>query len=305
MLGKCEVCNDQEAKYTCPRCEVKTCCITCVNIHKKELGCNGQRNKIAYKRISEFTNLDLLSDYRLLEETTRHVETYARDPSKHYTASKDLPINLYKLRAAAHRRRTNLQFLPHNFTRSKANSTYFNWKEQLIYWRVEWIFPHADNIKCVGRRLLESEPLSKLVNIYLDPKECDPLYQDKLQYYQSAGLRGLLLLLKAEQKPGTWFYQLDSSLSLKANLKEKTVIEFPTIYVVLKDHKDAFAILESDEEDKDRNEATINMNNKNNLLFNTSDYSESEDEYNTSVGSKKKYPKLDIPQYDVLIGLKS
>lgn len=60
-LGKCEVCNDQEAKYTCPRCEVKTCCITCVNIHKKELGCNGQRNKIAYKRISEFTNLDLLS----------------------------------------------------------------------------------------------------------------------------------------------------------------------------------------------------------------------------------------------------
>lgn len=61
----------------------------------------------------------------------------------------------------------------------------------------------------------------------------------------------------------------------------------------------------SDEEDKDRNEASINVNNKNNLLFNTSDYSESEDEYNTSVGSKKKYPKLDIPQYDVLIGQKS
>lgn len=60
-LGKCEVCNDQEAKYTCPRCEVKTCCLTCVNNHKKELGCSGQRNKVAYKRISEFTNLDLLS----------------------------------------------------------------------------------------------------------------------------------------------------------------------------------------------------------------------------------------------------
>lgn len=81
------------------------------------------------------------------------------------------------------------------------------------------------------------------MSIYLDPKECDPVYHDKLQYYQSAGLRGVLLLLKAEQKPGTWFHQLDSSLSLKANLKEKTVIEFPTIYVVLKDHKDAFAIL--------------------------------------------------------------
>lgn len=92
-------------------------------------------------------------------------------------------------------------------------------------------------------RLLETEPLAKLVNIYLDPKECNPLYQDKLQYYQSAGIRGILLLLKAEQKPGTRFHQLDSSLSLKDNLKEKTVIEFPTIYVVLKDHKDAFDIL--------------------------------------------------------------
>lgn len=60
-LGKCEVCNDQEAKYTCPRCEVKTCCLTCVNIHKKELECDGQRNKVSYKRISDFTNLDLLS----------------------------------------------------------------------------------------------------------------------------------------------------------------------------------------------------------------------------------------------------
>jgi hypothetical protein len=63
-LGKCEVCNNQEAKYTCPRCEVKTCCLTCVNIHKNELGCNGQRNRVAYKRISEFTNLDLLSGMR-------------------------------------------------------------------------------------------------------------------------------------------------------------------------------------------------------------------------------------------------
>jgi hypothetical protein len=60
--------------------------------------------------------------------------------------------NLYKLRAAARRRRTNLHFMPHNFTRSQANTTYFNWKEQLIYWRIEWIFPQADNIKCVGRR---------------------------------------------------------------------------------------------------------------------------------------------------------
>ena len=79
-LGKCEVCNDQEAKYTCPRCEVKTCCLTCVNTHKKELRCDGQRNKVAYKRISEFTNLDLLSGmwlritvYTVIEATSTNL----------------------------------------------------------------------------------------------------------------------------------------------------------------------------------------------------------------------------------------
>jgi hypothetical protein len=45
--------------------------------------------------------------------------------------------------------------------------------------------------------------------------------------------------------------------------------------------------------------------NKNNLLFYNSDYSDNEDKYNASVGRKKKYPKLDIPQYDVLIRQKS
>jgi hypothetical protein len=58
------------------------------------------------------------------------------------------------------------------------------------------------------------------------------------------------------------------------------------------------------DEEEDRNEAS-NSVNKNNLLFNTSDFSESEDEYSATVGSKKKYPKLDIPHYDVLTGQKS
>ncbi|PSN46384.1 hypothetical protein C0J52_05718 [Blattella germanica] len=154
-LGKCEVCDDKDAKYTCPRCELKTCCIACINIHKKELECDGIRNKVFYKPLSQFTNLDLLSenvllDYRLLEETNRCVERLVNDPSKHYTSQQKLPINLYRLRCSAWSRGTRLEFLPHNFSRSKENTTFYNWNERLIYWRIEWIFPQANNIKCVG-----------------------------------------------------------------------------------------------------------------------------------------------------------
>lgn len=55
------MCAKNEAKYTCPRCEVKTCCLECVKIHKKELDCNGLRDKVKFKRLKNFDNIDLLN----------------------------------------------------------------------------------------------------------------------------------------------------------------------------------------------------------------------------------------------------
>lgn len=79
------MCGATNAKYTCPKCEVKTCTLKCVNIHKKELECDGIRDKTRYVPLSKFTNLDLLSDYRLLEDATRTVETLKNDKSKKHT----------------------------------------------------------------------------------------------------------------------------------------------------------------------------------------------------------------------------
>lgn len=60
-LGTCEKCGTNEAKYTCPRCEFRSCCLQCVNLHKKEFDCNGIRDKTRFKSVSQFTELDLLS----------------------------------------------------------------------------------------------------------------------------------------------------------------------------------------------------------------------------------------------------
>jgi len=60
-LGQCQQCGTQEAKYKCPRCEATSCCLDCVRTHKKATECNGQRNRTAYKSLSQFTELDLLS----------------------------------------------------------------------------------------------------------------------------------------------------------------------------------------------------------------------------------------------------
>lgn len=84
FTGPCEVCGANEPKYTCPKCEVKTCCLKCVRIHKKELNCNGIRDKTKFIKINTFTNLDLLSDYRLLQDISRNVESYKSDKQRRY-----------------------------------------------------------------------------------------------------------------------------------------------------------------------------------------------------------------------------
>lgn len=58
-LGDCEVCGNDVAKYCCPRCEVKTCSLSCVNIHKKELECDGKKYKTAFKKLENFNDNDM------------------------------------------------------------------------------------------------------------------------------------------------------------------------------------------------------------------------------------------------------
>lgn len=298
-LGRCEVCDSQDAKYSCPACEVKTCCLACVNIHKKELNCDGVRNRVGYKPLSKFNNMDLQSDYMLLEEMTRSVETFSRDKTKRFTRmTTELPPHLFKLRAAATRRGTHLCFLPQCFTRHKENTTFFNWKTQLIKWRIDWIFPECDNLKISSDQCLETELLSHFTRSFL---ECDSntlSHNQKLQPYCAIGLPGLLLLLKAELRrtKEAQFFELDPHESLRENLKRKTIIEYPTIYVVKKHNKHMFNIVDVEEESEIEVEddpydtsgkkafLTIRkrhaeLQNKNkSLLFSYSDQSSSENE---------------------------
>ena len=66
-LGLCEPCGLHPAKYTCPRCQMKTCSLACVNQHKESQGCNGIRDLTAYKSLSNFTELDLLSGIKCIK----------------------------------------------------------------------------------------------------------------------------------------------------------------------------------------------------------------------------------------------
>jgi len=53
---------------------------------------------------------------------------------------------------AARQRGIRLHYLPGHFTRHKDNTTFLNYKTKRLEWRVEWIFPQAENLCLVSDR---------------------------------------------------------------------------------------------------------------------------------------------------------
>lgn len=42
--------------------------------------------------------------------------------------------------------------MPQHFTKHKKNTTFLKWKTNELFWRIEWLFPQADNIIQVTER---------------------------------------------------------------------------------------------------------------------------------------------------------
>lgn len=294
-LGPCEVCGFSEAKYTCPRCEVKTCCLACVNIHKKELECDGSRNRLLYKPLRKFDNLDLLSDYRLLEDVTRSVQKIQTDPVK--WVSRSLPGYLHVLGRASRDRGMRLHFLPRNFRRARENTSRVvpGTPTRTVFWRIEWVFPQA-GVHLVSDSVSETCRLAEALSPLLDPEsDIVKKHHEKMKFYFSVGISGVCALLRVGEMERNRYHLLDLDLSIRGNLMKKSIVEFPTILVVFKDHKYSFDIYDSDEEaDQWRRDWETNANelpqtkakpqhsskvctSQTNFLFGNSDCSSEED----------------------------
>ncbi|KAH9581590.1 cGMP-dependent protein kinase 1, variant 4 [Schistosoma haematobium] len=67
----CAMCSENEFKYKCPKCEVKTCSLSCCNDHKAQFDCTGICDTITYCRKENYSMFFFQKDYRLLEEIDR------------------------------------------------------------------------------------------------------------------------------------------------------------------------------------------------------------------------------------------
>uniref|UniRef100_K7EGA2 Box C/D snoRNA protein 1 n=1 Tax=Ornithorhynchus anatinus TaxID=9258 RepID=K7EGA2_ORNAN len=240
VFSSCETCGSEEAKYRCPRCLKCSCSLACVKKHKTDLVCSGIRDKTAFVSKKEFTDMNLLSDYRFLEDAGRSADCAARDiflrrPSTHKF------LNYMKNRAR--RLNIDLKILPVGFTKRRENSTMFNKKEQRFYWHLKLLFPQS-NAEYTEKRVPEDKTLHEILRTYIDPEKSDPVIRQRLKAY-TLSQADIQILMKIEnmQQNLVRYCELDSSKSLLDNLKNKVVIEYPTLHVVLKGSKNDMVVL--------------------------------------------------------------
>eukprot|EP01006_Ploeotia_vitrea_P035134 TRINITY_DN65842_c2_g1_i1.p1 TRINITY_DN65842_c2_g1~~TRINITY_DN65842_c2_g1_i1.p1 ORF type:complete len:469 (-),score=218.67 TRINITY_DN65842_c2_g1_i1:35-1336(-) len=150
----CEVCGEQEFKYTCPRldCNAQTCSLACVKRHKTQSGCDGKSNPAStFVPMSEFTDTHLHRDLhflnRVLQETERTSRIAARKvPS---SAPGTMPQRVRLLVRQAASRGITVRVMPKGMQRRLQNATRFVSKRKTIMWRVDVLFPDAPNPNAV------------------------------------------------------------------------------------------------------------------------------------------------------------
>nr|XP_033771138.1 box C/D snoRNA protein 1 [Geotrypetes seraphini] len=245
-LYSCETCGSEEARYRCPRCMKYSCSLPCVKKHKAAIQCSGVRDKAAFVSLSHFDEMTLLSDYRFLEDVARTYDCAERDVVLHEPMhSKSL--NFMKNRARKHN--IVLKILPLGFKKRGENSTFFCRDQNRFYWHLKLVFPQS-HAEYIAKRVPDNKTLHEILNKYIGPKESDPVIRQRLKAY-ILSQSGVSVFIKAEREKhnsARWF-ELDYEKSLLGNLKNKIIIEYPTLHVVLKNFRNAFLGLSQETSD--------------------------------------------------------
>uniref|UniRef100_A0A8C5GKW7 Box C/D snoRNA protein 1 n=1 Tax=Gouania willdenowi TaxID=441366 RepID=A0A8C5GKW7_GOUWI len=219
-LSKCSVCAADESKYKCPACLTNTCCLLCVKKHKEVSGCSGVRDKTGFVTLSHFDEMALLNDYRFLEDTGRFANSASRD-------------NLLKSP------RTTFKVSPAD----KRAFLCFSFREKKFLWHLKLVFPQSSS-EFSQRRVPDTHTLEQILNAYIHPTESDPVKRQRLKMYALTPFNHIKVFMKAEGRKGNSvrYHEMEMQKSLRDNLSYKTLIEYPVLHVVLRDHWEDFPL---------------------------------------------------------------
>ncbi|ORX64631.1 hypothetical protein BCR32DRAFT_251011 [Anaeromyces robustus] len=122
----CEMCKINKWKYTCPKCLIHTCSLPCVKAHKKELNCDGKRDKVKYISMNEYNENNLRNDYYFLEDVARANDNANREQNDFRRNKHSQKKNV--ILKQARKKDIILKFMPIGMKKSQINKIYYNIK---------------------------------------------------------------------------------------------------------------------------------------------------------------------------------
>lgn len=258
----CSICHINQYKYKCPACSTMTCSVECIRRHKKQTDCTGivdQTRFISKKNLSSdivHINRDynfLLNLDRTLKVGKEDVKQNAKNIFKRVNhgpqrgskriknsdqiiedprLTKVHKIYTHSPNTVIKRQNTLIIQVPVGMSRAASNKTGYDKKLSSFTWTIEWILIGEDGeeiMKFLSYRLKEHLILEESIplNILNNSKVGKEILKENLRFY----LNNVVHSGKGKRS----LIQLENSKQIGENLKDKIVLEYPTIYVTLND----------------------------------------------------------------------
>lgn len=277
LQNLCSVCHVEPPKYKCPACLTRTCSAVCSKRHKEQSSCTGIVDPTRYLKKSELLSdvHTLNRDYNFLQRMDRQIHVAVneledkmpkrkvRGAGMSQSNKKRKANNSEDNRKVIVRNGVNIHQLPDGMSRALNNRTgWMGKKTKFFGWTVEWVLWDSgaqENIGATQENVggtqesigATSEPHTQLSHAIsestiLEDAAARSLFPSRMKkdataekldsIEPSAKYRYFLQKVPAPAKsPG--LILLSPSTSLRSNLQDKSVIEYPTIHVVAEEYE--------------------------------------------------------------------
>lgn len=266
--SNCIVCGEVEGKYKCPGCHKLYCKPACFTKHQKEKLCIRDQLPQSYKKMKEFTERDLLRDFGFLSSMLEGYDKTRKKLSQiEISLMKHQEMVRYKILAEnARNRGIRIQFAPRFIERHRENISFYFTKDKVIYWVFEVVLIMFDKQEDgeLGRKptfktkrvytspICEDQPFTEAIQEFsfkdndvlvhfgedlstaekLEEKDIKLFIKNSYDWSKCAEDSEMDTDLKDQVQTGNRFAEMSSTILIKKAIRNMTLQEFPTIYLV-------------------------------------------------------------------------
>ncbi|KAH9418324.1 Box C/D snoRNA protein 1 [Dermatophagoides pteronyssinus] len=251
----CSICQISVHKYVCPRCSIKTCSVKCSKKHKETTGCSAIRDQLSFVPLKHYNESHLNSDFSFIEKGSEYIQNLNRIVENN--PKRDLSTWVIRFAQECQKRRIQYEKMPIAFKRSRSNRSIYLYKEKTIYWDIDFIFPNClskiepneQNYRPLCFKLNRISENGRLIDIVKDiieqpttiinnnddndNSDLNQIEEFDFSPYQQQGQQQYQILLK--HKSGRYYYRLQNEWTLKRNLEDKIIVEYPILVIVLQE----------------------------------------------------------------------